>query len=526
MAPGSSGVSPMEHTSTGPGMIFRFINAVVLVGFSFALLGWHWGQVHTPHETRAICTASNTPADCWTYGGHFRGAEFTAPTTTISFNSYDVGTFAGPDGVARPVGAEPYAVVYANGVTDEHRQHWCTTQLDLAERSKAACHLEKIPEMWEVPNALLARASWTFSGGVHIWYFIWLSTWLSASFAVAMLPSVVDMIKLPVLAAWHLVGLMLTVMMFVDDPYFQVRLPLNNVIIGVVLEVFSIAAQFYWARQSQEEWAPTLLKAAAYAPLPAGLAGLMSLGDGSVAGGSVTGSTHSHHSHPPPVEVKPKMWHLSFEVFNSKLQEIELLEALFVEMTLTVPLLLIAVFCIASRVNLDWVIASLFLRAFFLFVCMAICFKSMKFVANRERRDTASANKYDMWLVMVVFILTLLFLAVYFIMDWYYPMKEADTLWGDALESSIPALVYITLTALCLLLVAFLVVLLLAAYTISWTNDEEEDVKSKLRTVQVYFFYGAQFGLLVLRTTAFAYGVDPFTWYGSWTRSDVPLNYP
>ena len=526
----------MTYSPSTPAAVFRYTNALVLVVFSIVMLAVHVGQVRVPHDVSAICTATNTPANCWKHGGFYRAVQFTAPTTSVAYQNFGAGTIYDPDGGTRAVGSLPYAVVFAGGKTEDHRQHWCEEQLAFPDDVERACKVEKIPELWEVPNRGLYRSAWTFAGGVHVWYFMWLATWIAASFAVVMLPPFVDYFKLPILVSWHLIGVVLSVMFFVDDYYFQLRMPLNNVFVGVVLEALAVLVQFYWGRQSQEEWDVDTLRSSAYQALPAGLAGLMTLGPNAKDGEPT----------PPPGPPGPRrtsyatrkggsaggareqdgleVWTLGFEVFNTKLERLELVEALFVEMAITVPPLLIAVFCMASRVNLDWVIASLYLRAVFIFASMAVCFKALKF-AKAKAVTSSPGQKAELWLVMFIFAVTLTYLAVFFILDWYTPVKDTVVLWGDAYDTSVSAVIYFALVAVSLVLLAFLLLLLLVVYTVSISKGDM-DYKEGISNLQVFFFYGAQFGLLVFRTVLFTYAVDPRLWYDNWDRQDVPLNYP
>lgn len=483
----------------------RVVNALVLVTFSIVMLSVHLNQIHVPDEVEAICTARDVPVDCWEQGGVFRALQFTAPTTTVSFTNFGPGTIYDPDGTVRQVSESPYAVRYAPS-TDQHTQASCAVDFAANEKMRAACRAERIQDLWEVPNRELYRLSWTLSGGVHIWYMLWISMWISASFAVVMLPEYLLGVQLPTLFVWHLLGIVLTVMFYVDDHYFQLRLPLNNVFIGIAIEAFAAMVQLYWTRESQAKRVARGGKLEAR-PVAGALGRLMALGrDGDEGGAPAAGAE-------------------AVTIFESKLESFELLEALYMEIAITFPPVAVAVFCMVSRVNMDWVVQSLYVRSFFIFVSMAVCFKVLKFTEGSKvaKVDTErNLDPLELWFVMFIFAVTALYLSIFFLLDWYTPMWDTVIMWGDGYSRNVTAVAVLTLVVMILLIIVFLVALVIM-FAI---NGVLQSVFENKEPMQLWFFYGVQTLLLAFRCLLFAYAVSPKIWYEHFDKLDVPLNYP
>eukprot|EP00961_Rhodomonas_salina_P064894 873226-Rhodomonas_salina.1 len=99
---------------------------------------------------------------------------------------------------------------------------------------------------------------------------------------------------------WQLLGILAAVLMFIDDDSLHMRLPLNNVLVGVSMIIFTSIVQAYWIRvelmkksDTNHQNMDTQATAGLYSRLPGGsLSRLMSMGP-SVVG--VPGALAGHH---------------------------------------------------------------------------------------------------------------------------------------------------------------------------------------------------------------------------------------
>jgi hypothetical protein len=534
----------------GANQIFRFSNAFVLVAFGFIAILVHHSQVRVPDKTEARCTARDTPVGCWDHGGGYRAASFVAPTTGISFADIGVGVIYNPDGSTRPVTATPFDVLFdAADKTTSRLQTACVADFpdtdlvtvgDQFPEEHFACLAERVPALWEIPNGALAGDQWTLAGGIHVWYFMWISLWISASFAVTMVPDYygAKYVKFPIIAFWHFIGVVLTVMIYVDDPFFQMRLPLNNVIIGCALQALAALAQFYWeveamydghgvapakvaGNETSADGTQTEGMGSRYAGrgAPLSLTALMTLGiDGDSRRGSThTAKSHSHAGSVTAAEDRVALVTHQRDIFAWKATHKELFEALNVELALTMPALLLAVFGMVSRVNIDWVVSSLFLRSTLFFLGLAACFKALKFHAEAKQHGLGGVLR----VTVAVFAAVMIYLVAWVLFDWYHPMAQTTSHWGDAFPGGLRTTAMITLVVTVILVSLFLVGLLVVG--VVFPAILEEDVKG---STEESAYMALQALLLVVRVFLFVCTVSPGTWYGAFDKMAVPLNYP
>ena len=541
--------------------VFRYVNAVVLVVLSGVSIFVHMAQIYTPDKAVARCTALDTPTNCWEHGGHFRALSFVSPTTGITFSDYGVGVIYNPDGSTRLVADNPYDVLYDQAAkTTSKRKAVCATAFpdsdlvtagDQIPEERLACLAENIPDMWEVPNEGLAHDTWNMAGGIHIWYFMWLSLWIAASFAVTMIPaySYVEYIKFPVVTAWHFTGIVITVMAYVDDAYFQMRLPLNNVITGFTLQALAALAQFYWELEAMHDDGPHRRVTVAEVQDNDGKSGgktmgshltaLMTFGPENEDDSRSVASTKSHNSKSQGARSHserrgstrsstsqyqttvadgaegPPVTHAR-DIFEWKTRNTELVEALNIEIALTLPAVLLAVFSMVSRVNLDWVVSSIFLRSTLFFLGMAACFKTFKFYRAAESKNLGGIFR----VTVAIFAGTMVYLVAWVLFDWYHPMAQTTSNWGDAFPGGLGTIAMLTLVAMIMLVTFFLIGVVVLG--VAFPDVEGVHVQS----TEKFAYLVIQGLLLIIRVFVFVYTVDPKAWYGVWDPKNVQLNYP
>lgn len=498
----------------------RAANALILVTLSVICVGLHRGQVYVDTSaTDHVCTDVDTPTDCWTHGGIFRAMNFTVPTTMMSF-SVSGGSFASDHGIYIPSSVN--YIAHYEGNVHPHNQTACEVSFAADSQERAACYLEHVPWIHEADNRATYRSSPFLTGGVHVWYMSWLSLWLSASFAVAMIPSVfygveIDWVKLPVLALWHVIGVVLSVMFYVDDGYFNMRLPLNNVLIGCFTTLFAILVQFYWARVSQDfnDYKGHRGSQDLRAANPKGISALMTIAHPHSAATTVLAARNDNAAS----EVKMEY---SMEIFTAAYKEGTLMETFFMELAICLPPGLIAVWCMAVRYGIDWAVQSLYVRSFFIFFFIACTYKAMP-VLRYEKGSTA-LSKNELALVLVVTVTTIFYFAYFFLADWIIPVIHMKNAYEGIYSGQAVSVAY-TFFAFTLAFVIAYSLALLIYYVIAFVQSET-NYKFATSEFQYYVWAISQLLMLVLRILLFVYAIAPHLWYGLYDKTHVELNYP
>eukprot|EP00961_Rhodomonas_salina_P257511 3479985-Rhodomonas_salina.4 len=534
----------MKSVRTG----FRCVQACTLVVFSLVTLGLHIQDV----DVGQVCTDTNVPVDCYKKdSGRFRAINFTAPTTSLTFINYGGGPVYGVNGLYRSMLEVPYKLVYDPLTTFNRTQEWCVAEYPDNLYTQRACKAEMIQDMYEVPNSEASGTTWALAGGVHIWFFLWLSLHLSASFSVLMLPhweySAFERVKIGILFIWHLLGLSFSIVLFVDDDYFNMLLPVNNAIIGITFELFTMVVQLLWVRTTS-----TLGMAAYYDITPSRPKGyrLTPGGNHTVdmkAGTSELSALMTLDSHSRQrvhtsdtlryndgrVEVRRQQIQSydDWDVFETKKNAGELMESVFIEFALTMPLIMVAIYCMSVRVNMDWVLQSLYLRSIMIFLSLSLLFKCLPLTGS-DYLQNYIAN-------MVGVVTAPVFcLAVSLLYDWYTPLAHSTHWWGTAVNpgvSHIAVMAAIVVFGVILGSITFIFFSLLAIS--NWGNGDycvpklnahgnrNTKDESVWMNADEATYYVVQFFVFILRIMVFAYAVNPELWYEEYDKADVMLNY-
>jgi hypothetical protein len=513
-----------------------------MVTLACVAAGMHRGQVYVDQAaTDHICTAVNTPVNCWTHGGVFRAVQFTAPTTSLSFGD------ALPASSTAPTA---YAALFDTNF-DAYDSAHCVTEypLDTDKNKRAACQIERVPKIWENPNSYNYRRLYSLSGGVHVWYLLWISLWVGASFSVAFLPAtlsplplhedrikaeqkrswLLDTIKLPMMLIWHLLGIVLSAWFYVDDTYFNMRLPLNNVIFGVVLQLAALVVQLMWARISQEtDIEPNKLATALHNTVyervptaPVGLSAMMTLNSMTPVRSTVSKQRLGDR--------------FSIEIFSAKYLDMSLLETFFIEVAITLPPAMVAVYCMCSHVNMDWMLQSIYVRSLFAFLCVAVAYKVLPALERHKQAEEKMRKqgidvvnmfgRFELIIVLVVLVLTTTVFIFGLLYDWITPVHDAVVFWGDAYSSGVQGLAIYTLV-LVVIFIAGYVIALVVAMILAMCMGPSATEHAITHNMHLYGWYMSQMLLFVFRVILFAYAVDPKLWYVAYNKQDVMLNYP
>ena len=510
---------------------WNYMSTLLLIVFSIVLPASYSG-FHDP-PPGAPCTSYGVGADpaksCWEGGGKFWGFDLTAPTVSIAFQNYSQGVIYDGPGLVRTIEQLPFPAAYEDDTKMENaRIAHCAADAKIAadDYLLASCVAEAVPDVWQIPNRHRYRTAWDLSGGVHIWFFCWVSLWLSASFSVLMLPGgpIMSYIKVPVLMLWQLLGILAAVLMFIDDDSLHMRLPLNNVLVGVSMIIFTSIVQAYWIRvelvkdgDTHRPDMETQATAGLYSRVPGGsLSRLMAMGP-SVVG--VPGALAGQH-----------VSHTFYSIFEGKKSSRLLLEGAFIEAALTVPLGVVAVFCACSRVNTDWMVQSILFRCYLIFACAAFCFKLFsldskpRMIGPRTQASAEKKDRGDLWLVMIVFAFTIFLLLFFFLADFYWAVYETSENISDDWSSGRKHAGY-TMFAFLFLMVIIYVVTAIGLFMLSFFGNERVEAFFE-GGAQVWAWVAIRILLLGYHCLIFTYGIEPRLWYGSFDRKDVWLDYP
>ena len=219
--------------------IWSILNAVTLVTMTIITIAVHVSDVEPgiPCISTATCDLAGS--------GKYRAMNFTAESTSVSYRARVAGGVRGIDNTMQEIALNGWPMrMYADDGTNTHLSSRCAainTGRDVAARDR--CVAEGISVMYELPNG---RESMTLTGGVHIVYMFFVTLHISASFALIMLPDNLNMMKMVVIPLWHIMGVLLMVLIYTKDTMFEMRVPVNNVILAVTLELFTLFIQYMW----------------------------------------------------------------------------------------------------------------------------------------------------------------------------------------------------------------------------------------------------------------------------------------
>eukprot|EP00961_Rhodomonas_salina_P029702 400005-Rhodomonas_salina.1 len=211
----------------------------------------------------------------------------------------------------------------------------------------------------------------------------------------------------------------------------NLRLPLNNVLLAVGLTIFTGLVQIYWVRSSEGIGA---------ADLPSGYKQLAASQQAAGAGPASQTSLQSlmyidkkHAVTPLPEGYKGPvrgMYTFTSEVFTHKFRTHELLEAAFVESTIVVPLILMAVFSMCVPTAMDWVVQGLYLRMYLLLIFPALALKFVVvYVRHFQLQGKGGRSVDEIRAVLIVLLLTMGFLFVTFSYDFINPINQTMLTW-------------------------------------------------------------------------------------------------
>lgn len=531
---------------------FRILNPLALIAFSISALIVHVVDVNVG----TVCTDYNIPAMCATKGsGRFRALNFTAPTTSLYFTKFLEPEYSN---IPHPDSSLLYNLAYDPN-TAEITGDYCTDPsgkkaLNSSLKEDAdkldACKAEAIPMLYEIKNGgSYYRISWNLSGGVHIFYFIWLSLWLAASFQVLIFPiwgqnktnfkpdnqtkdfktyisnqtGIINKLKVAVLLLWHFVGIIFSLILFTNDKYFETRLPLNNAVLGIIFEGFALLVQLYIQFTNrghmENSWGlrtKNTFSSSAQANTQ-GLKNLMTIATPTNTGYTALGRGYANENETDIIT--------HADVFGAKTYNDELLEYFFWECVFTLPLLMVAVFCITSRVNMAWALELLYSRLLLLFLLFGMFFRlttnqmQMRHNLGKKAEDEPALVRT----ILMFFGLLLVFLTVTTLLEWIEPIAYSRYQWDESLRFS-------TWTAgigsAVLIVIVLALALVAAAYDIwilFFPFNKQTDERDRKMDLGIYMSLSLL--VMVVRVIVFAMIVNPGLWYEVYDKNDVLLNY-
>lgn len=340
---------------------YRVFSAVVHVAFMVVALAIHVQQVHVGYQ----CTLAENSFNSTCYkrsSGTLRALNFTVPTTYLSFSNNDL-----------PYKSTPWDVLFYTGTTDHphrgsgtdgHLSSNCT--YDLAGHDPyeiQACEAQRLRTMYEYENT---DEYLTLAGGVHIVFCLWVTLHIAGSFTLFNLPPSFDGTKVHTLPMWYISGFIVTLLIHLEDDYFNMRVPLNNIVLAIILQIFTVIIHFLWAKNYMtDSYSPVQTKLGMPVDPRSSLA--IPFGAHHNMIGNTRLSKHARYKSTGPVAPS---YHL--DVFEQKWDQFSVLELIFMESAFTLPLFFVSVYVIGNRVSMDWEVQSIYIRLFILFALFSL----------------------------------------------------------------------------------------------------------------------------------------------------------
>lgn len=540
--------------TVGGAMFFLYsIMFFTIAVLSLVVIGTHIENV----RVETVCTDTNVPARCWA-GSAFRAMNFTALSKTVTYDPLTAGMYVGVDDTNTWSTLHHFPVLVNGDLeTAKHLSSRCA--IDLPENYTAehltACEVTNVQPLWEVPNHIGYS---TLSGGVHVVFFIWLALHITASFLLIMVPLHPQLktyqkgkdepmsaitgqsVKQVIFIFWHCLGILLPVIIYANDHYFNMRLPLNNVIHSTALQLFAVFIQYSWTIVTETE--QDILSAN---------------GNGGAMQDMVRGEDENHHHHhghhDGNTNTEQRMalmnamaiskggavklgsgremrynvggkddveYDNDWNVMETKLVLMETFETVMTQCALTLPLLMVAVMCIGHRVQVDYLLQSVYLRTFLLFATFALSER----ISAIARRDYIKDMIITDATVMIQFLFlgacTVLF--AFLIIDWYEPFRLTNAEYRKTGNLSTSYNIVLATTGFFSFIIFFVWI-----YKVVQTMPTITD-KSK-RIMEVRFIVGVsllvQLLVCILCITLGIYATNPKSWYSAYNEQDVLLNY-
>ena len=532
------------------GKAFRVFSTLELLVFSIVTLALHWTHVNV----KTPCTDFDTPHNCWNPdekgGGIFRAMNFTALSTYISLNPYSEATMQNMGNTAYMYHIEPDS----ESVLENYTYAKCDSYTANSRRWHA-CKATKIPQLYEIATLGDAyRSDWRWSGGVDIWFFFWLALWIATSFQVLFFP--VDIVRHPnasqkikqlVLLIWHTTGVSLIISFYANDDYFNFRLPLNNVFLGMILELSVVLTQVYLLKMKvdTEKTESNLLVDSEYETVGTNRKQQNNNGVGLSTLMRVSAPAHGPFfigEGDDGAAIKPSsllQLGSTVDVFGSRVHSDQAMELFFLECVFTLPITFIAITCIFSRVSETFALEMFYFRLVLIFLGMMISFKAIShhWYDDPDKKegntDKQAWNKAKDWHVPVAimafaFVFGLLSISTFF--DFVDMGANTQSYWGEALGHHIWQLWYLGAIVYAMVVFAPLLWLILWVSLGSMVTRSKYGMNagftqwtSKQQQLMAYYFLS--FLVLLLRTWTVVFMLSPNLWYGDYDKKDVLLNY-
>eukprot|EP00961_Rhodomonas_salina_P280748 3792465-Rhodomonas_salina.1 len=226
---------------------------------------------------------------------------------------------------------------------------------------------------------------------------------------------------------------------------------------------------------------------------------------------------------------------LQSEVFTDKCLRHELMESLYVEFAITMPLLTVAVFCICVPTSMDWVVQSLYLRAYIAAIIPAIVIKLIAVYhhhknpleTNTQRPARSRFEDVELNIILSLLCITMVLFSVFFLTDFSYPVQETLFTTDFADDFAFYAhkkFIFIITLLVMIMVIGFAPFYAVVAY--GWEQGGESKTLASLsyNYTQRFMWNGAQMLMLILRLILIINVSFPELWYGYYDEKDVPLN--
>lgn len=413
------------------------------------------------------------------------------------------------------------------GLMFSHLATTCNTgYTGLVDRE--TCKARRIPELFLQKDSQLTTF---WSGGLNVFICLWVSTHISVTFLTVW--GRIDMgtygkyfeyVRLMFLALWFLIGMILPLVFYLFDRYMHLGVPFSNVILAWIMQVYVYVVMYTWyvdgtiSSETSDETVSSavesLLDKTGHAEASAAGGRVHSMMRLTVppANASYTGGLYSAvQTGAKPGVVTSGRVSRTFDIIDKKLMSTGSVEIMCIEAALTFPLAFAAFFGMAMRDTLDIELQSILIRSFLVFMGFGIL--------DRMHNMASKSNhaKYYLTEALLSGVVIIGTLAMYLVYDMLWPTwKKIPS--GPEFFGAKNALVFAVIF-LCVVTLTMFIYFIITAF--AWKSREY----SSEHSAHVFLFAVMSLGINILRIVISAYLWDMKTWYGSWDKLDMPLNY-
>lgn len=503
------------------------------------------------------CTAAPTSLTdaCVVAAGKWASLRFTSETNNLQYFPIMADSVSDVDQSMAMVHLNQVPVIYDHEeaadtarlahdplLFQSHLAHKCSFTYPNASDINA-CEARRIPTMYLMPNK---KDAVTLAGGVHVYFMLWMCIHISTTFCIIWsrtayinrdgsheTNTMLDHFKTILLGLWFLMGFLVPLFVYVYDSHFHFRLPLSNLALAWVLQMYMFAIMFTWyidGKITQSEAVSDTATAdlvykdgkshthhgpGATAPDhptgPKQESQLKSLMRIPVPGQNMAMPTYQQTGKPAYSALGISILH-NYDFIDTKISGGENVEMLCQEAAMTFPLALLAFYAMGNRNMIDYEAESLFVRSFLVFSTFA--------VLDRIRSLSILHEVYGYYVAQAILTCAtfVCILASYMLYDIVNPI--INVIPPHSGFNGVHTLLVMT-TVLIGILIA-VVFFYFVATTLADFGHKNSAFSISCKVAVYYMLMVITFVFRIMVLTAL---FEPNIWYGHYDKRDLLLNY-